>query len=283
MQRPRTRHVWSWAAAGLASTALLAACGGGSATKASSSNTTVPAAPAASTGGGSGTGGTPPGAFGSVAAITGSQMEVQNQQSGQVTVIWTPSTVFTRIATVPASAVTPGECVTATGAQSAGTITARNVTISQPSSSGTCNLGRRIGAGTRPPGSVPNRSFPQGTRPGGAAAGLSFASGKVTSVSASDMVLSGFSFSGRAPGSTASTPPTSAQATTVTVNLSSSTTYTETQAAAAGNLAVGDCVTANGSTSSTGAVTASRIAITSTGGGSCTAGFARFGGGTANG
>jgi hypothetical protein len=276
--------IWGWAAAGLALTALLAACGGGSSGAKTTPTTATPASPAASAGStGNAGSGTPPGAFGTVAAITGTQMEVQNQQSGQVTVMWTPSTTFSRTSTVPATAVTTGVCVTAIGTKTSGTLTARTVAISQPSASGSCGLGRRITSGTRPPGSPPRTFAPRkGTNN---LAGMAFAGGKVTSVSATDMVLSGYTFSGQAPGSTPSTPPTSTHATSVTVGLSSSTTYTETQAATASNLAVGDCVTANGTTSSTGSVTARRIAITSTSGGSCTTGggFFRFGGGTANG
>jgi hypothetical protein len=45
-------------------------------------------------------------------------------------------------------------------------------------------------------------------------------------------------------------------------------------------LAVGDCVSAFGSASTTGAVTATTVRITSTGGKTCTAGFGGgFGGG----
>ena len=61
---------------------------------------------------------------------------------------------------------------------------------------------------------------------------------------------------------------------TVKVAITSSTTYSERQAAASSDLAVGDCVTAAGSSDSTGAVAASTIQITSTGGKSCTTGFA---------
>jgi hypothetical protein len=44
-------------------------------------------------------------------------------------------------------------------------------------------------------------------------------------------------------------------------------------------LAVGDCVTAFGTTATTGAVSASTVRITSTGGKSCSAAFGGFGGG----
>jgi hypothetical protein len=107
----------------------------------------------------------------------------------------------------------------------------------------------------------------------------------VTSVSPSSLVIYGISSSGFSrPRSRAksSTPPTSVKSTSVTVGLTSSTAYTETQSAAASSLAVGDCVTAVGSTDTTGAVTARTIRITSTGGQSCSSGVAGFGGGGAS-
>ena len=110
-------------------------------------------------------------------------MEVQNQQSGQVTVSWTASTRFSQTVTVPA-AVAVGDCVTATGSSSSGAIVATAVTISQPSSTGSCTLGfGGRGNGNRPPGTFPRRTPPtSGTLPAGRAAGFSFASGKVTAV-----------------------------------------------------------------------------------------------------
>jgi hypothetical protein len=271
--------------AGLA--AILGACGGGGTiTAKSTSSTTVAASGAARTPGG----GSFPGASGSVADISGSSMEVQNQQSGQVTVSWTSSTAFTQTATVTASAVTAGECVTVTGSDSNGTITARSVTVSQPTSSGSCASAFPGGGqgfpGSRPPGTFPSSGSggPPGSVPSGFnGAGISFASGKVTSTTADTLALYGFSSAGFTPGSQSSTPPTSVADTSLTVDLGSSTTYTETRTAAAANLAVGDCVTASGTTDSTGAVAASTVRITSTGGQTCTTGFGGFGGGSPNG
>jgi hypothetical protein len=98
-------------------------------------------------------------------------------------------------------------------------------------------------------------------------ANFGFASGKVTKVSGNSLVLSGFS-----SGSLGKKPTTkkSVKAVPVNVKVTSSTTYTTTQTAAASDLAVGDCVTALGNTASTGSVTASTVRITSTGGKSCT-------------
>src|SRR5580658_8051664 len=60
----------------------------------------------------------PGGATGSVAALTGTSMEVQNASTGQTTVNWTTTTTFSKSATEAVSAVTVGDCVTATGSAS---------------------------------------------------------------------------------------------------------------------------------------------------------------------
>jgi hypothetical protein len=252
------------------------------------------------------------GASGSVAALSGTSMEVQNAQSGQVTVSWTTSTAFSQTVTVPASAVTVGACITATGSSSKSTITARSVTISQPVS-GKCAagaLGARGGFGGagRPAGSTGGRTFTppsggfRGTGAGGGAGrfpgagSIAFASGKVTATSSTTLTVSGFSSASltkaastkkpakKSGKSTTTTKPAkrpTIKTVTLHVKIASSTTYSETQSAASTNLAVGDCVTATGTPDSTGAVTASTVRITSTGGQSCTTGFGGggFGGG----
>ena len=286
--RPRT--VVS-AAAAVTLAAVLAACGGGSSTSAAAKTSSSTAAPTTGRTGGSapGTRRGFPGVVGSVAAINGSSMEVQNPSSGQTTVNWTASTTFAQTVTLTASSVTAGDCVTVVGASSGGRITARSVAVSTAPASGTCAPGagaRGFGAGARN-GTGPNRTGPNGTTsrrsfPAGGAARFagSFASGKVVSSSATSLVILGTSFSGgRQPGST---PPTTAAPADITVTVQGSTVFTQVRSAAATSLAVGDCVAANGPADSTGAVTARSVRITSTGGKSCTTGFARFGGGAAS-
>jgi hypothetical protein len=269
-------------ATGAALALTLGACGGGSAIASKSSPTTI-------AGGGTqrGTGQNFPGAAGTVAAVAGSSVEVQNPQNGQVTVSWTPSTVFTKTVSVTESSVKAGECVTAAGSTVTGTLVATTVTITPPDSSGSCTrMGGaggfggggggffRSGGGT-PPSSIPNRTLPPG------AANFGIASGKVTSVSPTSLVIYGFSGSGfgrRARGSTStSTPPTTVAATNVTVDVTSSTTYNEIESATSGDVAVNDCVTAAGTADDTGAITARTIRITPAGPNGCTAGFGRGG------
>jgi hypothetical protein len=74
------------------------------------------------------------------------------------------------------------------------------------------------------------------------------------------------------------TNPTTSAVTSKTVDVSGSTTFTQTQAAAATDLAVGKCVQALGSADSTGAITATSISISTPGASGCTSGFGRRGG-----
>src|SRR5580692_1295545 len=241
---------------------------------------------------------TPPGpagsASGSVASITGTSMEVQSASAGQTTVNTTASTTFSQTLAAAQSAVAVGECLTVTGTpakSSKTTIAARSVSISQPSSSGTCTagaggaLGRGgfpgrgaqggggfPGGGGRPPGGFAGRggANARGSFPGGT---FAVANGKVTAASGSSVSMSGTLRSGLGQPARntkkASTPKTQK----LTVTLSKSTTLSETQSTSFSALAVGDCVNAFGQTGSTGAVTAATVSIRSTGGQTCSTGF----------
>jgi Domain of unknown function (DUF5666) len=266
------------------------------------------AAYAASTSSGSSGGRSFPGASGSVAAITGTSMEVQNQLSGQVTVSWTTSTTFSQMVDVSASSVAVGDCVTVTGSTSkkSKAVSANTVTVSQPTS-GTCSGGPGGFAGSGSGGTSAGGGFPGGSSgppsggsfpgggsgrppsggrfPGGGSGrprgvpNFGFASGKVTAVSSGSLTISGFSSASlSAPKKNAKGTRPKIKTSTVKVTVSSSTTYKESQGAASTALAVGDCVTAAGSSDSTGAVTASSVQITSTGRSSCTSGFAGLAG-----
>jgi hypothetical protein len=273
----------SAAAVAVSLSALLTGCGGGS-TKASSNSTTTVASP----GGQAATGaGNFPGAFGSVAALSGSTMEVQNATTGQTTVSWTSTTSFVETVTETEAALTPGVCATVTATNANGKLTARSITISAPSSSGTCADRRGAGAGgvfTRPPGTPPSGSVSPSSIPGGTrSAGpgnFSLTSGKVVSASGSALVLYGTTLSGGLGRRTASSSTTTVPASDITVTLASATSYTEQKTVTAASLAVGDCVAATGTADDTGAVAARTVRITSTGGQDCSSAFVGgFGGG----
>lgn len=286
-----TKYAAIPAAVGLS--VVLAACGGGAKTA-----TTAPPAGAPGPGGGPGTAFRGPAASGQVASISGSSMEVQSQQDGQETVSWTPSTSFTATKDVSESSVLAGYCVTATGTSSGGVISAQTVAITQPGSNGSCagfgvglrGVPRRIsggaggegfaggpgilgsGSGGKSGGSSSSGSLPSGV------ANLGIATGKVTSVNGLTITISGYAISPgsfrrqAASGSTSSSSTTTLPASTLHFTVSPSTTYTQRADATSSSLAVGECVTAQGSTDSTGAVIATSVAVTPAVNGSCPAG-----------
>lgn len=220
-----------------------------------------------------------PGASGQVEAISGKTAQVQNRQlNQQVAVSWTDSTKFTQEVAATRAAVTVGSCVvvrTPVSTSSAAAeptarptaITAGSVRITQPVN-GTCagGGGRFGGAGQGAPGGFPS-GVPSGFgtpgqfaggqgRPGGARGFGAF--GKVTAVSAGGFTVAS-TFGG--------------QTRTTTVTTTGSTTYSTTAAASSAAVKVGVCLQATGSADSTGAVTATRVAVSQPVDGTCTGGF----------
>ena len=247
-------------------------------------------------------------ASGSVAAIIGSSMEVQNPGTGQTTVGWTPITQFSKTVSEAVSSITVGSCVTATGTpskKSKTTIAAESITVTQASSAGSCTAGRspqfnggrgpapgaglgfrnRTGEGYAVRGGTGNPPKNPGSAIRNRFGNFAFASGKVTAVNGSTLSVSGVTISpGSFPrsGSNGSknskrfTPP---KPQSLKLTTSTSTTVATTQSATSADVAVGDCVVAVGPAATNGSVTADSVRITSTNSSSCTGGFTRFGGG----
>jgi hypothetical protein len=223
-----------------------------------------------------------PAASGLIAAVSGSTLQVQNAQVGQVAVTWTAATKFTQQVTLSLGSIKAGECVTAAataGSPTAASFTATAVTVSQ-AVNGRCFGGFGGGAVPSPGSSFQARPRPSGTRsfarPSGAARAGAFATGSVVSVSGSTIVVASRSFG---PGAGAS-PGASAGATTnKTVTLTSATKITTVRSATAAAATAGRCVTAQGKTDSTGTVAATSIAVTDPVNGQCTSGFGGFGAG----
>lgn len=253
----------------LAAAALaLAACGSSTATSASASRATPTSTPTS-------TPTAPPGASGTIAALTGQSMEVQNPRSGQTTVTYTATTTFTQTVSATASAVTTGACVTAVAAPPAGRSSSSSTTVPatppktlsattvlvHPAVAGSCSRGGPGGFGARRPSgtTAPRGSVPANRRRGAFGAGR-FASGEVAAVTGTSFTV------------TETNPKTGAH-TTVTVDTTSSTQFSQTEPATPADLAVGKCVRALGPASSTGAVSARSLAISSPGPSGCTAGF----------
>ncbi|MGD0880203.1 MAG: hypothetical protein ABSB09_01355 [Acidimicrobiales bacterium] len=272
----RNRRIAALSAVGVVALAF-AACGGSSA---ASTTTTTAAAP---TTGSETTPTSIPGASGTIAAINGTSLEVQNTQTGQTTVNYTSATTIRQITTTTASGVTVGSCISAFGKpttpSSSSTpfgepITATTVTITQPTS-GTCSrggFGGGFGGGTRPAGASRFHGFSgtggTGTRPGGGTfspGDFGAASGQVTAVNGSTVTVN-------------ETDPQTKKTSSVTVTLTGTTTFTTTVTATASAIVVGQCARAVGTADSTGAVTANSLTISAPTNGTCTSGFGVRGG-----
>ncbi|MDQ2959057.1 MAG: hypothetical protein M3Y42_19135, partial [Actinomycetota bacterium] len=221
---------------------------------------------------------------------SGNSVEVQDPATGQITVNFTASTAFSQTKAVTRAALTAGECVTAIGQRSTASgaasspvpspsetsrpslptsFTAMSVAIS-PAVNGACTTagfgGGRTGA--RPSGSGRPTDRPSGSGGGFGGGGFTgggfggLASGKVSQLTGDTMLVQ---ITGR--GNQAST--------TDTVTLGTGTTYTETASATSAAMKVGQCVSATGKADSTGAVAATRIALSTAGPNGCSTGFGR--------
>ena len=234
------------AVVGIAGVFVLAACSNSPSTPHNSSTATS-ASPAGQGDPGQGTGGPRgPAASGTVAALSGKTMQVQNPQTGQVAVTWTSSTKFTHQIATTLAAIKTGECVAAVAPSGtlfdATSFTATSLMVSP----GGCPVGGGPGPSGRPKG------FPSGARPSGLPSGQprlgAVASGKVVSVAGNTVTIAARQFGGTGT-------------TNKTVTVGSSTKITTEAATTAASVKVGKCVTAEGKADSTGAVTATQVRI----------------------
>jgi len=234
-----------------------------------------------------------PAASGLLAEIDGHVLQVQNQSTGQVSVSYSTGTTFSQTEQVTAAALKLGDCVTAVGqrnqsaspapsssaagSSAAGRPTnfpAASVQISAPVN-GSCGFDGTAGRGVRPtgrPSGFPSgrpSNFPSG-RPGGGFGFGDFATGTVSALGTGSLTVHTAARGQQAGG-------------TVTVLLTAGTSYTETLPATAAALRVGECVSATGKADSTGAVAATRIAVSPAGPAGCgIGGFGRRPGATAS-
>jgi hypothetical protein len=205
-------------------------------------------------------GGQLPGAFGEIAAVQGRTLQVQNQQTGQVAVIWTSSTAITQQVAAALSDVTVGSCVMVgsdSGSADADTVAATTVGVSPPMD-GACQGGFG-GPGDGPSGAA--SGMPTGVPPSGAPTDgpRSFGGGAVGQVTA--VSAGGFTVESSRPGSD--------ETQSVTVTVSGDTMYSIEADADGSALEVGRCVQATGDADSTGAVTATRIGVSDPVDGEC--------------
>lgn len=271
------RHVRVVAAAALIPLfAVLSGCGG------SSSGTPAAAATRKAPSQGPGpnpqgrAGSTFPGASGLIAAASPGTLQVQST-TAQNTVVYTAATTFTK--------VTPGQvaardCVTVAGRPATSPtqgLTADSVRI-VAKVNGTCQTNGAGASGGR--GSFPQR--PSGAPTGGSGQPGAFATatGTVSSVTGSTILLQGVLRTGRRAAGDA-TPPAP---TTITVTLSASATVTQIVLATSAAAVVGQCASAIGAADSVGTINAKSITISTPGPTGCQARFGgRFNGNSANG
>jgi hypothetical protein len=241
------------AATGVLATLALAAC-----SSTSAATNTGSTSPSASPSGNARRGG---GTAGELVRIAGSSL-LLNTTTGDVSVALQTTTPLTRTRTGSVADITKGSCITATGTKdAAGTLTAATVLLS-PAVNGSCaapfggNGNGGLG-GARPsqsPGASP-RPSPSGTPP-------AFARGQVTTVNGTAVSLQ------------------DAQGGALTITVPTTVRVGVSQAITTADLAVGDCVVANGQKDSAGVVQARSISVVPPSANGCSAagGFGGFGG-----
>jgi hypothetical protein len=195
---------------------------------------------------------------GSVVSLSGSTL-VLSTSSGDVTVELTGSTPISETGTGSVSDITVGSCLTASGSDASGAITANRVTVS-PEVNGSCPATSFTGGNPGGfPGGRPNFSF--APRPsGGYTSDFASVRGVVTAVNGGVMTVQ----------------PSSGSSQGITVP--STATVATTTAGSVSDLVSGTCVAAIGPRSSSGAVTASSLLIEPPGPSGCFTGGSGFGG-----
>ncbi len=244
-----------------ATTFVLAACGG-AASAAKSSTSPSPGAGNAFRNG----------ASGQLVQING-QTLILTGPNGDITVMFTTTTTFTKTSVATLADITPGTCVLTTGRKDAttGAITVASVRLSPKTSAG-CAAGGFAPGGVPGTSPRPNVTPRAGATPRPTPSGLpaAFISGEVTAVSGTSV--------------TVLTQTTGSQ----TITVQAAATVTLSAVVSQSNLQNGQCLRANGSTDSAGTVVATAITIAPAGpSGTCTSGLGgggrgggRGGGGT---
>jgi hypothetical protein len=199
------------------------------------------------------------GASGELVKMNGMTLVV-NGQNGDITVLYTSSTTFQRTSTGTFADITTGKCLIATGQKNpGGTLTAATVRLTNKVND-TCTLG---GPGGFAPGGGQGGTVaptPRPTPPAGRPT-FSFVGGEVTAVAGTSVTVK----DSNGASQTVTVP------TTVRVSKSSP--------AAASDLALHQCLTANGTRDSSGKITARAISIVPPGPSGCASFVRGFGGG----
>lgn len=204
-----------------------------------------------------------PGAFGEIASISDTTLQVRNDQAGEVKVTYTDTTEFTQQVSGSVADLTVGSCVmvVSDGATDSDPVTATAVTVSA-AVDGSCQGGTPsdgLPSGAPPSGQAPPSGG--GTPPSG---GAGMPGGGVIGL-VTEVTDTGFTVESVVPGGESGEPRS--------VTVSETTTWTITEAATASALTVGRCVNATGETDDAGTVTATSIAVSDPVDGECAGGF----------
>ena len=210
-----------------------------------------------------------PGADGLIASVAGATLQVQGTDA-QTAVTYAGSTAITKTTTVALDSVKSGDCVTATGTEEGGVLTASSLRVSAPvdgscSASGPDGMGR--GQGGPPGGGTPPSGIPGGgERPSGAPdmAGMNFAIGTVTGVTAN-----GLSVNGRIMSPSAGQPSSAPADTAISIATAATTTITKDVKSSASALVVGQGARALGTADEKGTIAATSINVSAPVDGSC--------------
>jgi hypothetical protein len=192
---------------------------------------------------------------GTVVSVSGTTL-VLSTSNGSVTVSFSASTPISETGTGSAADITVGSCITATGSDASGTMTANRVTVS-PQVDGSCPAPSFTGGGFA--GGRPDFTF--GPRPsGGFTSDFASVRGVVTAVS----------------GSAVTVTPSSGSTQAITVP--GTATVSTTTSGSTSDLVAGACVAAVGPRSSSGTVDASSLLLQPAGPSGCFSGGSGFGG-----
>ncbi len=254
------------------------ACGGGTSTASAATGSSARPSQASPA----------PGAFGTIASVTTGTLEVQDPQSGQTTVTYTPSTPVTDQESATAADIAVGSCVVVTSKsapKSGSPIAAATVSITTASANG-CTAGEGFGGpraqgltGTahKPATSSKNKRSSTFVRP--TIGQVTTVGGQGFTVEAVQRKFGGASASASSK-SASSSGAASAKTSSVSVTTGDSTTYTKTVTADASALTVGKCLTASGKADDTGSVAATVLRVSTPGPSGCSTSVrgSRFGG-----
>lgn len=223
-------------------TAALAACGGSGDEGTATDAGPVQAAPEGRTGAGR-----PPGAFGTVAAVSGRTAQVQNDVTGQIAVSWTAQTTFTKEVDATLDDVAVGSCVVTTSDAEPGAteVTATSV---------------RVLDGCDAPGALPS-DLPTDLPT------------EMPDDLPSDLTRRGFGVVGEVSAISDDGFTVTAMDGEVAVAVTGDTTYRTTAEATDAAVRTGACVSAQGETDETGALSATSISVSEPVDGECTGGF----------